>query len=111
MHQTNAVEIIELSAYAKTSRKLLTDAERATVYHYLATTPTAGAVIKGGGGIRKFRWGYGNIGKRGGVRIMYYYHARKKLILLLKIFAKNQQANISPAQTSELVKLVRQQTD
>ena len=43
-------------------------------------------------------------GKRGGVRVIYYYHDESKPILLLLIYAKADQENMSAAQKAQLKK-------
>lgn len=58
------------------------------------------------GGIRKLRWGRGNRGKSGGVRIIYYYHDQRIPLYLLTIFGKNEQANLTKAERNDLAKLV-----
>lgn len=49
----------------------------------------------GTGGVRKSRWGVGSRGKRGGVRVIYYYHNPTMPVFLLTIFAKNERDNLS----------------
>ena len=39
---------------------------------YLANHPDAGDVIPGSGGVRKIRWSRAGMGKRGGVRVIYF---------------------------------------
>jgi len=45
-------------------------------------------------------------GKRGGVRVIYYYHSELMPLYLLTLFAKNKQDNLSKAERNELAKLV-----
>jgi len=44
-------------------------------------------VLQGAGGVRKIRWrsGKNNKGKRGGVRILYYYE-KNNVVLLITLF-------------------------
>ncbi len=74
--------------------------------NYLAAYPKAGDLIEGTGGIRKLRWGRSGRGKRGGVRVIYYYHSELMPLYLLTMFAKNKQDNLSKAERNELAKLV-----
>lgn len=69
--------------------------------------PESGDLIKGTGGIRKIRWrtGKDNKGKRGGVRILYYYE-KEVVILLISLFRKSDQENIDDAEKTELKKLL-----
>ena len=58
-----------------------------------ATNPEAGDVIPEPGGIRKLRWSRPGTGKRGGVRVIYFYHDGTMPLYLLLIYAKAQREN------------------
>lgn len=88
--------ITELQEFRKKASKLLTTEERAELLTFLAKNPKDGDIVAGTGGIRKMRWGAGGRGKRGGVRIIYYYHIVGSEIFLITIYAKNEQKDISP---------------
>ena len=103
---TELTTIIELPEYIHRAANLLTAQEARGVIDYLAANPSAGDVMEGTGGIRKLRWGRGSKGKSGGVRIIYYYHDRRVPLYLLTLFGKNEQANLSRAERSQLAKLV-----
>ncbi len=100
------ITIAEVPEYIRQAEKILTDAERQDVLNYLAAYPKAGDLIEGTGGIRKLRWGRSGRGKRGGVRVIYYYHSELMPLYLLTLFAKNKQDNLSKAERNELAKLV-----
>jgi len=61
----------------------------------LRDNPKLGVVITGSGGIRKLRWRRQGIGKRGGIRVIYYVH-RPNVIWLLTLYAKGE-VNTLPA--------------
>ena len=88
--------------------KLLSQSERHALISYLSVHPQAGVLIEGSGGIRKLRWTRGSSGKRGGVRVIYYYHNNSMPLYLLTLFAKNEMANISSKEKIILSKLVKQ---
>lgn len=69
----------------------------------LVGRPESGALIPGGGGLRKLRWGAEGRGKRGGVRIIYYWAVAQHMILMLFVYPKNVQA----ALTHEQIKALR----
>lgn len=98
--------ITELPEYIKRAESLLQESERKDVIDYLAAHPKAGDVMEGTGGIRKLRWGRGNQGKSGGVRVIYYYHDERIPLHLLTLFGKNERANLSKADRNALAKLV-----
>ena len=57
----------------------------------LMANPEVGAIIPGGGGIRKTRWSdlRRGKGKRGGIRVIYYYVPEFEEFLLLYAYNKN----------------------
>jgi len=63
--------------------------------------------MQGTGGIRKLRWKRDGSGKRGGVRVIYYFHSERMPLFLLTIFGKNEKDNLSRTERNELAKLVR----
>ena len=69
----------------------------------------SGALIKGGGGIRKIRVAIGSRGKRGGARVIYYWAVRKDLILLLYAYPKNVSADLTPRQVAQLAKVAKEE--
>ena len=60
---------------------------------FIAANPDAGDVIPDTGGLRKVRWGRPETGKRGGVRIIYFYHDDSMPLYLLLIYAKAELEN------------------
>lgn len=68
---------------------------------FLAKRPKAGRVIAGTGGLRKVRVARVGRGKSAGTRVIYYYHNEDKPILLLLIYAKAKQDNLTDAQKTQ----------
>ena len=83
-----------------------------TQFHLLQLSlmkfPDAGDVIKGSGGVRKLRWGLPGRGKRGGLRIIYYWITKDDQILLLAVYRKSEAADISKEAIKEMRRLVKQ---
>lgn len=104
--QAMLTTITELPEYIKRAQELLSESERKSVIDYLAEYPKAGDLMEGTGGIRKLRWGRGNRGKSGGVRVVYYYHDERIPLYLLTLFGKNEQANLSKSDRNFLAQLV-----
>ncbi len=73
-----------------------TEDERGEFVAWIAAHPEAGNVIPGSGGVRKLRWSRSGMGKRGGVRVIYYNRFADNEIWLLLIYAKSARDNISP---------------
>lgn len=103
------MELIETSAFTRQITELLEDEEYRQFQTRLADNPAMGALIRGGGGIRKARVAMGSKGKRGGARVIYYWAVRRNLILLLYAFAKSDAANLSASQTTQLAKAVKEE--
>lgn len=99
--------IVELPQYLREAKRLLSEKEREAIINYLATNPKAGVIMQGTGGIRKLRWTRPGTGKRGGVRIIYYYYNQTIPLYLLTLFAKGDKSNLSKAEQNELVKFIQ----
>ena len=68
--------------------------------------PEAGSLIKGSGGLRKIRWNIPGEGKRGGLRIIYYWDPPETNLLFP--YKKTDQDDLTPAQLKTLKKIVRE---
>jgi len=69
---------------------------------FLAANPLARAIMPGTGGGRKLRWSAEGRGKRGGLRIIYYFHNEFLPLFLLAVFAKNEKADLTKTQQNEM---------
>jgi hypothetical protein len=91
-----------MDEFLAATRKLMDDEERVELVNYLAYHPTAGVVVPGTGGVRKLRWGLEGRGKRGGARVIYYFHDMEMPLFILEAFAKNDRANLTQSECNEL---------
>ena len=89
---------IETSLFTKLLPDYLSDDEYRSLQWYLFEHPQAGSIVRGSGGVRKIRWSQEGKGKRGGVRVIYYWKKSASEIWLLTIYAKSERATI-PAHT------------
>ncbi len=71
--------------------------------------PEKGKIIIGSGGLRKIRWSIPGKGKSGGVRIIYYWAKAKEIILMLLMYSKNEQDDLSNKQLKMLKSLVEKE--
>jgi hypothetical protein len=71
--------------------------------------PDAGKIISGSGGLRKIRWSISGHGKRGGIRVIYYWFASLDRILMLFVYSKNEQDDLTPKQLKMLKKIVEEE--
>jgi len=70
--------------------------------------PDAGDLIKGGGGIRKLRWGRPGCGKRGGIRTIYFWRKEQDQILMLVAYPKSRKNNLTVKEATVLRDLVKE---
>ncbi len=98
--------VIESHVFTKQVLRLLTDEEYSQLQLVLIMRPETGPVIPGSGGLRKIRWQARGRGKRGGVRVIYYWAASHERILLLYMYAKTEQEDLTPDQLKALRLLV-----
>jgi mRNA-degrading endonuclease RelE of RelBE toxin-antitoxin system len=100
------MELIETSVFTRQVEATLSDEEYRELQLELVVRPDAGPVIPGSGGLRKMRWGLSGRGKRGGVRVIYYWWTTAGQIFLLFMYPKNVRSDLSPSELRTLRKLV-----
>jgi mRNA-degrading endonuclease RelE of RelBE toxin-antitoxin system len=100
------VVILETHAFTAGILELLSDDEYRLLQAALVARPDGGHLIRGTGGLRKVRWAAKGRGKRGGVRIIYYWHVPGDQILMLVAYAKSEQDDLTPRQRAMLRKII-----
>ena len=85
---------IESSLFTKLLPNYLSDEEYRALQWYLLQHPEAGDIVRGSGGVRKIRWSQKGRGKRGGVRVVYYWKKLAHEIWLLTIYSKKERETI-----------------
>jgi hypothetical protein len=101
------MEIIETTFFTKSITRLIPDDEYKMLQYYLVCRPDAGAIIVGGGGLRKLRWSIPGRGKSGGIRTIYYWDHKESIYMLL-CYQKNEQENLTAKQLSTLRAYVKE---
>lgn len=76
------LEFIETPLFTKQRIELFTEDEYQAFQTELIQNPSAGVIMRDTGGCRKIRFATGNKGKRGGVRIIYYWQELKQNLAL-----------------------------
>jgi hypothetical protein len=100
------VTVVELPTFLRAAKLVMTDQDRAALVDALAADPEGGVLL--GGGLRKMRFARAGAGKSGGYRVVHYYSVQSGgPVFLLMVFAKNQKANLTPAETRVLVELAQ----
>jgi mRNA-degrading endonuclease RelE of RelBE toxin-antitoxin system len=96
----------ETTIFTRQVAELLSDEELNAMQWALMANPECGDLIRGSGGLRKLRWAGSGRGKRGGLRVIYYWHSSESIILLLLAYPKNEQENLTPAQLKVLKSII-----
>lgn len=91
------MEFFEAPWFTEDLEDYLTDEEYRQLQEYLSANPRSGDVIRGTGGIRKIRWMQESRGKgkRGGVRVIYFFLASDNRILMISIYDKDTRDDLS----------------
>ena len=80
--------VVETARFLKDVKPLLSQSEREELVAFVGANPEAGEIIPETGGVRKIRWALAGRGKRGGARVIYYWH-NERLLFLLAAYGKN----------------------
>lgn len=88
--------VAETPTFLRQAAEVWNEEERADFIDYIARNPEAGDLIPETGGVRKLRWRRQGSGKRGGVRVIYFYDRADAPIYLLMVYAKGRREDLSP---------------
>jgi mRNA-degrading endonuclease RelE of RelBE toxin-antitoxin system len=101
--------ILETSIFTKQIQMFLSDDEYRLLQAMLVERPDSGVVIPHSGGLRKIRWSAKGHGKSGGVRAIYYWLVSDERILMLFLYPKNIQDNLTPQQIKVLRQIIEEE--
>ena len=96
---------IETPTFTEDVTELLTGERYRELQWHLAENPKVGDVITGTGGLRKVRWATSGQGKRGGVRVIYYYVTSAAQIRMILIYKKGVKDDLTPKEKKILRQL------
>jgi len=96
------VIFIEDHGFQKRRKGLLDEEGLFALMEWLASHPGIGKVIPGSGGLRKLRWAARGQGKRGGLRVIYFWWISDDQILFLDIYSKNHQEDLAAEEIKKL---------
>lgn len=101
------VIFIETSIFTKEIQRLLPDESYRILQSILMLRPNARSTIPGSGGLRKIRWSLPGSGKRGGLRIIYFWSPPDTIFMLFP-YRKTEQEDITSDQLKLLHKIVKE---
>jgi hypothetical protein len=106
-------EFVELPAFERHRAEYLDDDEYRALQLQLMLNPEAGAVVPGSGGLRKIRFAdhRRGKGKRGGLRVIYYWWSAGPQFWLFAIYDKDEMADLSAAERAALRSIVKTEID
>jgi len=95
---------IEALAFTRHLSEYLDDEQYRELQTRLAANPELGDLMPGTGGFRKLRWADARRGKgrRGGLRVIYYYFSSVQQIWLMTLYDKNEAADLTPQEKKAL---------
>ena len=102
-------EFLETPPFTRRIRELISDNEYRILQLALGLRPDQGVIIPGTGGIRKIRWSQEGRGKRGGIRIIYYWHKPTHRIYMLIAYPKSEQDDLTADQARILSRIVKEE--
>ena len=103
------MRFVETSVFTRQVTRLLSDDRYRSLQLALLLRPEQGSLVRGTGGLRKLRWNVAGTGKRGGVRILYYWDRPEETIYLLFLYAKSDREDLSPQQLRTVSRLIREE--
>jgi mRNA-degrading endonuclease RelE of RelBE toxin-antitoxin system len=90
------ITVAETLTFMRQADSVCSPEEREAFVDFIGKNPKAGDVIRETGGVRKVRWAGQGRGRRGGTRVIYFFHDRNSPIYLLLVYAKAVREDISP---------------
>jgi len=99
-------KVVATQTYEKRIGKLLPPEGRREMEDFLAASPEAHPIISQTKGVRKARWSRPGMGKRGGIRVIYYWAVQPNLLLMITAYAKNEKENLTDADKAQIRKIV-----
>jgi hypothetical protein len=103
------MRFVETPIFTKVITRLLDDEAYRALQGALMLRPEQGPTIGGAHGARKIRWARPGGGKRGGIRVIYYWAPSEAAFYMLYAYAKNEQGDLTPAQARVFGQLIREE--
>jgi len=110
MREVKAV-FVELPPFERHRNEYLDDDSFLTLQQLLMHSPEAGDVIPGAGGLRKLRFAdeRRGKGKRGGLRVIYYWWSGKSQFWLFTLYNKDEMSDLTKGQRELLKEMIKRE--
>jgi hypothetical protein len=104
---------VELPPFERTRKDYMDDDAYSNLQQELMANPEAGDVMEGTGGLRKLRQPdpRRGKGKRGGLRVIYYWWLGGDQFWLFTVFDKDQADDLTPEQCKALKQMLKRELD
>jgi hypothetical protein len=98
------MEFIEAPSFSRHLSSYMNDNDYRRLQAGLSANPELGDLMPGTGGFRKMRWADARRGKgrRGGLRIIYYYFQSAQQIWLMTVYDNNEASDLTAGEKKEL---------
>ena len=103
------MRFVETPIFTRVITALLDDESYRELQAMLMHRPELGKTIAGTSGARKMRWGRDGVGKRGGIRVIYYWAARETAFYMLYAYSKKEKGDLTRKQAQLLGALIREE--
>jgi hypothetical protein len=100
---------VELPAFERHRSDYLDDEAFRVLQNLLMSQPDAGDLMPGTGGLRKLRFSdvHRGKGRRGGLRVIYYWSNAGPQFWLFTLFDKNEMTDLTPRQRKTLKGMIK----
>lgn len=105
--QSPGITVIETPEFISRARGRMSDKEREKIIRFLSLNPDAGEIMTGTGGARKIRFAGKGRGKRGGLRVIYFYYNDTVPLFIFTVFSKNEKINLTQSERNDLKKTLK----
>jgi len=99
--------VVETRQFEKQAALLMGPEEKHALIWFVGLHPESGDVIQGTSGARKLRWSSGGRGKRGGIRVIYYFHSEAIPLFLFTVYQKGRKDDLTGAEQESLRKIIK----
>ena len=103
------MRFVETPIFTTVLQRHLDDERYRQLQIALMLRPEQGPIIRGSGGLRKLRWAPVGRGKRGGLRVIYYWAREEEAFYMLYAHSKAEQGELTPGQTRRLGRVAREE--